>query len=546
MASRVAPRNCPGPSVAVHRRHRRGRPRRAGRGSQDAISPRPNSYSAASVIWGLPPTSSRANRVNWPSPFDAAMRDLTALRGRRVCVLASGDPFLHGVGATIARLVPADEMTVIPGAFRLQPGGRPARLAAGRDRDGVAARQAGRAAAPAASSRAPGDRADIGRERPAAVAATARGERVRRFDDDGAGGAGRRSRTHPQRPRRRLRARRASIRSTSWRSKSTASRGRAHPAAGARPRRRRCSSMTARSPSAKSARLTLSALAPRRGELLWDIGAGAGSVAIEWMLADPSLRAIAIESDRDRAARIRRNASALGVPGLAVVEGAAPAALRRPAAPACDLHRRRRQRRRRARCGNRCACLGRTAGRQCGDAGDGGDPARPSCQARRRPRAHRRVARRAGRLDAWLAAGHAGHAMVMGEAMIVAGIGSRKGVAADGGARGDRRRAGRAWPVARPDRPARHRPAEARRAGAAAQPARAIGRELDHRRRRSAAGGVVPDAHPLRAFAGHGRRAVGVGSLGARRGRAGAAACSVLASCSAPSPAPSQSSGDTP
>ncbi len=42
------------------------------------------------------------------------MRDLTALRGRRVCVLASGDPFLHGVGATIARLVPATEMTVFP------------------------------------------------------------------------------------------------------------------------------------------------------------------------------------------------------------------------------------------------------------------------------------------------------------------------------------------------------------------------------------------------------------------------------------------------
>src|SRR5262249_55405771 len=54
--------------------------------------------------------------------------------------------------------------------------------------------------------------------------------------------------------------------------------------------------------------LTLSSLAPRRGELLWDIGAGAGSVAIEWMLADPSLRAIAIEARADRAARIGRNA----------------------------------------------------------------------------------------------------------------------------------------------------------------------------------------------------------------------------------------------
>jgi precorrin-6B C5,15-methyltransferase / cobalt-precorrin-6B C5,C15-methyltransferase len=73
--------------------------------------------------------------------------------------------------------------------------------------------------------------------------------------------------------------------------------------------------------------VTLSALAPRRGELLWDIGAGAGSVAIEWMLADPSLRAIAIEPRPERAARIRRNATALGVPALEVVEREAPAAL---------------------------------------------------------------------------------------------------------------------------------------------------------------------------------------------------------------------------
>jgi precorrin-6Y C5,15-methyltransferase (decarboxylating) len=73
--------------------------------------------------------------------------------------------------------------------------------------------------------------------------------------------------------------------------------------------------------------VTLAALAPRRGERLWDVGAGAGSVAIEWMLRHPSLGAVAIEADPERAARIRRNALALGVPGLAVVEGAAPAAL---------------------------------------------------------------------------------------------------------------------------------------------------------------------------------------------------------------------------
>ncbi len=79
--------------------------------------------------------------------------------------------------------------------------------------------------------------------------------------------------------------------------------------------------------------VTLSSLAPRRGELLWDIGAGAGSVAIEWLLADPLMRAIAVEKRGDRAARIRRNAAAFGVPGLEIVEGAAPAALAGLAAP---------------------------------------------------------------------------------------------------------------------------------------------------------------------------------------------------------------------
>ncbi len=73
--------------------------------------------------------------------------------------------------------------------------------------------------------------------------------------------------------------------------------------------------------------VTLSSLSPRRGELLWDIGAGSGSIAIEWMLADPAMRAIAIEQRADRAVRIRRNAAAFGVPGLDVIEGVAPVAL---------------------------------------------------------------------------------------------------------------------------------------------------------------------------------------------------------------------------
>jgi precorrin-6Y C5,15-methyltransferase (decarboxylating) len=71
----------------------------------------------------------------------------------------------------------------------------------------------------------------------------------------------------------------------------------------------------------------LSALGPLHGELLWDIGAGCGSVAIEWLRHDRSQRAIAVERDADRAALIRDNAASLGTPNLLLVEGEAPDAL---------------------------------------------------------------------------------------------------------------------------------------------------------------------------------------------------------------------------
>jgi precorrin-6Y C5,15-methyltransferase (decarboxylating) len=72
--------------------------------------------------------------------------------------------------------------------------------------------------------------------------------------------------------------------------------------------------------------VTLSRLAPVPGQLLWDVGGGAGSIAIEWSRHHPSCRAIAVERDPDRAKRLERNAAALGA-SVAVVEGAAPAAL---------------------------------------------------------------------------------------------------------------------------------------------------------------------------------------------------------------------------
>ena len=98
--------------------------------------------------------------------------------------------------------------------------------------------------------------------------------------------------------------------------------------------------------------VTLAALAPRQGELLWDIGLGAGSVAIEWLLCHPSLRAIGVEEREDRAARATRNALALGAPDLQVIIG------RR-------VHWRRLHRRRRFRGCVDGSAIGRAHRRQC-------------------------------------------------------------------------------------------------------------------------------------------------------------------------------------
>jgi precorrin-6Y C5,15-methyltransferase (decarboxylating) len=73
--------------------------------------------------------------------------------------------------------------------------------------------------------------------------------------------------------------------------------------------------------------VTLGRLGPRPGEVLWDVGAGCGSIGIEWMRTHPTCRAIAIESRADRRDHIDRNRVALGVSGLVIVPGKAPAAL---------------------------------------------------------------------------------------------------------------------------------------------------------------------------------------------------------------------------
>ena len=79
--------------------------------------------------------------------------------------------------------------------------------------------------------------------------------------------------------------------------------------------------------------LAIAALEPLPGQLLWDVGAGSGSISVEWMRSARGARAIAIEPVEERCAMIAENARAFGVPDLAIVTGEAPEALRGLQAP---------------------------------------------------------------------------------------------------------------------------------------------------------------------------------------------------------------------
>ncbi len=272
-----------------------------------------------------------AETMAWPSPLTDAVPAILARRGEPVCVLASGDPFFHGIGTLLAAHVPANEFACLPAPSslslaaarlgwtrqdcaevslhgrdlrriipHLQPrakvlcltwdGTTPALLAAllrERGMDGttihVLQSLGGPREAVASTTAAHFDLGDINALNVVALdVVAADGARTiplspglpdEWFEHDG------------QITKREIRA------------------------------------------------VTLAALRPFRGAHLWDVGAGSGSVAIEWCLLDPRNRATAIEARADRAARAARNAGTLGVPDLAVVTGRAPAALAGLTAP---------------------------------------------------------------------------------------------------------------------------------------------------------------------------------------------------------------------
>lgn len=271
----------------------------------------------------------QAERMEWPVPFAAGIGRLLAGRGRRVVMLASGDPFWFGAGSVLARHLQPGEWQALPGpsAFSLAA----ARL--GWPLEWTVC--LGLHAAPLARLRphlAPGQRLIVLVRDGTAVADLAGcldglgfGETVLHVMEALGG------------PRERIRTVRAGafglcdIVHPVAVALEVAGAGVVLPSASGLPDEffEHDGQITKRPVRA----LALSALAPRPGEALWDIGAGSGSIGIEWLLAHPANRASAFEADAARAERAAANAAALGVDGLEIVAGKAPECLEWRAPP---------------------------------------------------------------------------------------------------------------------------------------------------------------------------------------------------------------------
>ncbi len=261
----------------------------------------------------------------WPSPLSDALPAILARRGTPVCVLASGDPFFYGVGTMLASHVSADEFLCLPAPSSFS-------LAAARLGWSLQACRLvsvhGRELLRLIPHFHPGAKIlclTWDETTPARVATLLadRGFGASRLHVlEALGGSRERVTTHTAASYALPPGDRLNILALSVEADAGA---RVIPLGAGLPDEwfENDGPITKREVRA----VTLAALAPRRGDHLWDIGAGSGSVAIEWALLDPANRATAIEVRSDRAARIARNAAQLGAPDIAVVVGHAPEAL---------------------------------------------------------------------------------------------------------------------------------------------------------------------------------------------------------------------------
>jgi precorrin-6Y C5,15-methyltransferase (decarboxylating) len=270
----------------------------------------------------LPPCIS-GERQPWPSPF--SLEPLLAHRGDPVCVLASGDPMFYGVGASLARQLQASEMLTLPApsscsmaaarmgwplqdVVTLSVVARPVAALNAHLSSGV------RLLVLSNDGGSPGAIAALLRERgfgPSRLTVLEHlgGEAERRVDGI----------------------------ANDWNDSPIADLNLIAVECVAEPGTPRLSRLAGLPDSAfrhdgqltkRDVRaITLARLAPIPGELLWDVGAGCGSIGIEWMRAHPGCRALAIEADEGRQQLIEYNRDVLGVPGLQLIRGSAPQAL---------------------------------------------------------------------------------------------------------------------------------------------------------------------------------------------------------------------------
>jgi precorrin-6Y C5,15-methyltransferase (decarboxylating) len=270
-------------------------------------------------------------RITWRTPLAETMQDIALRRGKRVAVLASGDPMMFGVGTTLARHFKREELAIYPGvgAFGLAA----ARMAWSLP-DTACLTLYGRRTESLNAHLAPGARLLIlseDGETPAQVA--------RALAERGYGDSAMTVFEHMGGPK----ERRIEGTAGTWRPGRAADlntvavecAGGADavvlPQAAGLPDELFLHDGQLTKREVRAA--TVAALAPLAGQTLWDVGAGAGSVAIEWLRAARNARAFAVEREPKRCRMIERNAGFFGVPHLKLVEGEAPAALRDLPAP---------------------------------------------------------------------------------------------------------------------------------------------------------------------------------------------------------------------
>lgn len=258
-------------------------------------------------------------REAWPSPFSEGIERIRQWQGRPVCVLASGDPFWHGVGATLAR-------TFAPGEMVCHPGPSAFSLAAARlgwplqsvHCHSLVARDPDRLRA----ALAPGRRLIVlsnDEKSPEAVCGV--------LLDSGYGASRVTVLEALGGPEERV-------------ADTTAKEGVGHAVARLNTLAIECEADSAEKPAARVPgrpgdaffhdgqisqpevrAVVMAKLAPRGGEHLWDLGAGSGAVAVEWLLADAANHATAVEQRPERVANVRANARRHGVGQLEALEG---------------------------------------------------------------------------------------------------------------------------------------------------------------------------------------------------------------------------------